>query len=79
MNKTAEFRTSGLYYAAYLKVAGVRFSGTATEGKRVFFVFERPDGLRDLKNQYFNRVAKVPTLSLVDEIRAMKQLTHEPM
>ena len=70
------YRTSDLYYAAYLKVAGVMYLGTEREGSRVFFIFEDIEGLRDLKNQYFNRVAKVPALTYADEIKAMKAMTH---
>jgi len=79
MNDNGEHRTSDLYFAAYLKVAGVSFKETEREGRRVFFVFEDVDRsvLRDLKNGYFNRTAKVPALSFADEIKTMKQLTHE--
>lgn len=78
MGESSEFRTSDIYYAAYLKVAGVPFKGTDAEGRRVFFLFDRVEGLRDLKNQYFTRTARVPALTFADEIRTMKQLTHEP-
>ena len=64
------------YRAAYLKVAGVPLLTTEKEGKKVFFVFERTAYLPDLKNEYFNRTARVPALSFVDEIRSMKSLTH---
>lgn len=70
------YRTSDLYYAAYLKVAEVNFLGTEREGQRVFFLFENTDALRDLKDQYFNRTAKVSALTYADEIKAMKALTH---
>jgi hypothetical protein len=70
------YRTSDLYFAAYLKVAGVPLLTTEKEGKKVFFVFERTAYLPDLKNEYFNRTARVPALSFVDEIRSMKSLTH---
>lgn len=73
---TKEFRTSDLYFAAYLKVAGVEFKGTTKEGNRVFFMFEATEGISDLKTQYFNRFAKVPALTFVDEIRSMKGLTY---
>ena len=32
--------------------------------------------IRDLKREYFNRTAKVPALTFVDEIRSMKSLTY---
>lgn len=70
------YRTSDLYYAAYLRVAGVSLIETEREGNRVFFVFEKVEGIRDLKKEYFNRTAKVPALSYADEIRNMKALTH---
>lgn len=70
------YRTSDLYYAAYLRVAGVPLKETVREGNRVFFVFESTDGIKDLKQQYYNRTSKVPALSYADEIRSMKNLTH---
>lgn len=75
-NNDGKYRTSDLYYAAYLKVAGVSYLGTAREGSRVFFIFEDAEGLRDLKTQYFNRIAKVPALTYADEVKTMKALTH---
>lgn len=70
------YRTSDLYFAAYLRVAGVPFVEASREGPRVYFVFEKVEGLRDLKNQYFNRQAKVPALTYADEIKTVKALTH---
>jgi hypothetical protein len=70
------YRTSDLYYAAFLRVAGVRFIETETENGRVVFVFESSEGIKDLKAGYFNRTAKVPALTFTDEVKAMKTLTH---
>lgn len=74
--KNGPYRTSDLYYAAYLKVADVPFVETVRENDRVFFVFQNIEGLRDLKNAFYNRTAKVSALSFADEIRTMKSLTH---
>jgi len=73
------YRTSDLYYAAYLKVAGVKLSGTQRDGARVYFLFEEGDGsdLRELRDQYYNRTSKVAALTYADEIKVMKALTHE--
>ena len=76
MSQTDSFRTSDLYFAAYLKVAGVPFQDTVREDGRVYFLFEVQEGMRDLKNQYFNRIAKVPALTYADEVKTMKNLTH---
>jgi len=73
--RDGKYRTSDLYYAAFLKTAGVALQGTEKEGSRVVFVFEAGDTLKELKAQYFNRTAKVAALSYADDIKAMKTLT----
>jgi len=82
--KPEEYHTSDLYYAAYLKTAGVKLTGThrVEEGKdkgRLYFLFgeAEPNMMRDLRNEYYNRTAKVAALSYKDEILTCKQLTHE--
>ena len=76
-----KYRTSDLYYAAFLKTAGVPLLGTEGNGNKVVFVFEAKldDGensLAALKNGWFNRTAKVPALTYADEIRTVKALTY---
>lgn len=71
------YRTSDMYYAAYLKVAGVPFQGTTKEERRTFFLFEDSENLKDLKVAYFNSTSKVAALSYADAIKAMKSLTHD--
>jgi len=71
------YRTSDLYYAAYLKVARVKLLKTEREKGRVFFIFEGTEGINELKQEFFNRTAKVPALTYADEIKAMKTLTHQ--
>lgn len=74
---SAPYRTSDLYYAAFLRVAGVPLIEVERDGGRVWFVFENGPNIRELKREYFNRTAKVPAMSYADEIRAMKALYHE--
>jgi hypothetical protein len=76
-DQQGNFRTSDLYYAAYLKVALVPFRGTEKEGKRTFFLFENLDNMRDLKVEFFNGTAKVAAQPYADAIKAMKSLTHD--
>lgn len=72
-----QFRTHDLYFAAYLKTAQVPFLGTETsDGGRMAFVFERVPQVRDLKNQFFTRKAKVSAMTYADEIKGLKTLTH---
>lgn len=75
-NDDGRYKTADLYYAAYLKVAAVPFLGDEDSGDRTMFVFEKPDNLRDLKAQFFNRTAKVSALNYADEIKALKAMTH---
>jgi len=70
------YRTADLYFAAFLKTAGVMFLETEKDGDRTQFVFEKQDNIRDLKNGFFTRTAKVPAMSYADEIKALKALTH---
>jgi hypothetical protein len=72
------FRTSDLYFAAYLRVADVPFIGIVREEGRGFFLFgtNDPTVMRELKRQYFCGTAKVGALSFVQSIRHLKALLH---
>lgn len=72
------YRTSDLYYSAYLRVAEVPFLSTIREGDKVVFLFEDQGvvAMRDLKQGYFSGHARVPALSFVQMIRSMKALTY---
>jgi hypothetical protein len=76
-----KYRTSDLYYAAFLKAAGVPLLGTDKQGQKCFFIFEEnlDDGqgmsLRELKKGFFGSTAKVVARKYADEIKAMKSLT----
>lgn len=74
------YRTSDLNYAAYLKIAGVPFVGTARDEKdprRVFFLFDSQDAnMEDLRLQFYNRVAKVAAFTYAEEIKGLKALLH---
>lgn len=79
MNEESNYRTSDMYYAAFLRVAGVVFLDTEREGNRVFFVFEHPGPrvVRDLKRDYFNGSAKVSALDFSQSLKVTKTLLHE--
>jgi len=73
------YKTTDLYYAAYLKVAGVPFLDISRgEGGRVTFLFEDqgPIVMRDLRKAYFADTAKVPPMAFVQAIKTMKSLTY---
>ena len=75
-NRDNRYRTADLYFAAFLKAAGVPFLDTEREDDRTQFVFELVDNIRDLKNGFFTRSAKLSALNYADEIKALKAMTH---
>lgn len=71
------YRTTDLYYAAYLKVAGVSFRGFERDEGRVAFLFEDQGAMvmRDLRSAYFTDTARIAPLLFVQAIKTMKALT----
>lgn len=71
-----EVKTSDLYFAAYLRVAGVPLAGTTKEGPRTFFLFGDSElgALNELHRQYYTGEARVPALFYSQMIRDMKGL-----
>lgn len=80
-----KYRTSDIYYAAFLKTAQVPYldyervpDPQNPRRKRTMFIFERTDGIKALKSQYFARLpVKISPLTFADEVKALKYLTHE--
>jgi len=73
------FRTSDLYFAAYLKVAGARLLGTERAEGRVVFLFEDQGAvaMKQLREQYFSDYAQVHALSFSQAIQEMKSLLFQ--
>ncbi len=74
----ATYKTSDLYYAAYLKVAGVNFIDVEREGARTVFVFtdQGPSIMREFRRQYFSDEAKVPAQTYAQALRSFKGLVY---
>jgi hypothetical protein len=70
------YKTTDLYFAAYLKVAKMNFIGVEKKGDRIFFLFEESELIKPLKRDYFNRKGEVPALTYMDEIKALKTIIH---
>lgn len=70
-------KTTDLYYAAYLKAAGVPFYDTDRYEGRVTFLFEDVDGLDEIRRSYYNRTGKIAALTFVDEFKALRSLIYE--
>lgn len=75
--KSADFRTPDLYFAAYLQTAGVAMRSTVREGGRVYFIFDTSIAdIDELKLGWFNKTAKVPALPYADNIKSLKSICH---
>lgn len=72
-----KFKTSDLYYAAFLKTAGFDLVEMAHEKNRKLFVFEDGSGLIiKAQTDYVNGTSKVSAKDLIDNIRALKTLIN---
>lgn len=73
------YKTSDLYWAAFLRVAGISLHNTEKDGKKVIFVFEDPGGsiIKDLKEDFFMDRAKVQALSYSQSLKTLKALIHQ--
>jgi len=76
--KGDEFRTSDLYFAAYLQVAGVRMSRTERNGTgKVSFIFDTSlSNMDELRNAWFNQGGKVAALPYANAIKNLKSICH---
>jgi hypothetical protein len=75
-NVQKDFRTSDLYFAAYLKALDIPLLSSAKVGKRTFFVFDKVEDIRDIKNEYFSGSGTVSALRHANEIRTLKRICH---
>ncbi len=73
-----EFRTSDLYFAAYLQVAGVPLTRTEREpNNKVFFVFDTAvSNIDELRTAWFNQTGRVPALPFANAVKSLKSICH---
>ena len=75
-----EFRTSDLYFAAYLQVAGVAMVRTDRNGNgKVSFIFDTSiSNIDELKNAWFSQSGKVAALPYANAVKTLKSVCHMP-
>jgi len=74
-----EFKTSDLYFAAYLKAAGVEMKRTDrhAENGRILFVFDASvSNVEELKTAWFNSTGKVVANTYAFHIKNLKSVCH---
>lgn len=75
--KSTDFRTPDLYFAAYLQTAGVAMKSTVRENGRVYFIFDTSlANIEELKLGWFNKSAKVHALPFADNVKSLKSICH---
>jgi hypothetical protein len=77
--KALEFKTSDLYFAAYLQTAGVEMKRTerAPDSGKVFFVFDSSvSDVDELKAAWFNNTGKVAANPYAYNLKTLKSLVH---
>ena len=71
------FKTSDLYYAAFLKTAGFDLADILKEKNRKVFVFKADKNmLMKVQKEFVNGEAKVIAKDLIDNLRNLKILTN---
>lgn len=79
--KTILYRTSDLYWGAYLCALDIPLEASEPEGtgesRKVVFVFKLPqEDLGRLKSSYFGGTGTVKARKFVDNLRSLKSLCH---
>lgn len=70
------YRTSDLYFSAFLRTAGCVQIKTQRDEGRVYFYFEKTEMIPKLKEDYYNNTAKVSPLDFANNIRSQKSILH---
>lgn len=74
-----EFKTSDLYFAAYLQTAGVEMTGTKRnpDSRKVSFIFDTSIvNVNELKTAWFNQKGKVAAQPYANAIKSLKSICH---
>jgi hypothetical protein len=69
-----QFRTSDMYFAAFLKVNSVDFQGVMRDGSKVYFLFEYTDSVLRLKQAYYSGTGTASAKNFASEVKHFKSL-----
>jgi len=71
------YKTADLYLGAYFSVAGVPIEEMVKKGRQVTMHFRDEGQIEELRQQYYNRKAKVGALAFTQEIQMLKKQIAE--
>lgn len=79
--ESKDYTTADLYFAAFLIVAGVEVKKLvkSKEERRVYYHFLDEGQIDDLRVGYYQRKVKIEALPFTQEIKNLKNQTHEIM
>lgn len=68
------FKTSDIYFGAYLSAIGAPLRTTEREGRTVFFVFDDCTDIEDLRLAWLSGNGQVSALTYANSLKSLKQL-----
>ena len=71
------YKTADLYLAAYFSVAGVPIEEMVKKGRQITMHFRDEGQIEELRQQFYNRKAKVGALAFTQEIQMLKKQIAE--
>jgi hypothetical protein len=77
-----EYKTSDLYFAAYLQTSGVPLKrlDKNDEGNKIFFIFDKSiSSIEELQQAWYNNIAKVTANLFAHNIKNLKSACHTAM
>jgi hypothetical protein len=79
MNQKSEYTTSSLSLASFLLCSGIPLTGVYKDKfqKKKIFVFERVDGLDQLLELYFRKMARVEPETFFFAIKSLKARLYD--
>jgi hypothetical protein len=69
-----QFRTTDMYFAAFLKVNSVDFQGIVRDGLKTYFLFDYADTVPRLKQAYYSGAGTASAKSFASELKNFKSL-----
>lgn len=77
-NDTSNRAISDIYFAAFLRVLGVKLETHEKRGNRTLFIFEDSSRLEELRMAYYNKSedVKVIPLDFANSVKDLKSLCY---
>lgn len=79
IQKADQFRTTDLYFAAYLQVVGLTMGRPDRNNGKLTFVFDTSvANMEELRHAWISNTARVAPLLFSNAVKSLKSLCHMP-